>query len=220
MRWRLVLMFVLSGFIVPGLRAADLIEEWAPGLSDLEFYWGGSLEDGGTDSTMVLGYGAGAGFSLGLLISHAGSEADHAGAVAIWSSPKGSVDFWVLTTPSIEREIASSGISWEFGMEWSGKCAGANVVYFRPSRLFDDSGGHWHPLVGLMVPLSPIELHFELSSEEPEEGSWPLHLAVGPNFAVSGAVEIIPEISWINEGHDLKSHWEWSLGVIITMGRS
>jgi len=221
MRWHLVLMVLGFYLMTPDapLRAADLIEAWDPGLTDLELYCGGDSRNELGNIATILGYGAGGGFSLGLLFNHYNQDTDQAGFLAIWSSRDGNLDFWVLTAPAIEREIISSGISWEFGMEWSRDLNRAGTFYVRPSRLFDKGSGHWHPLVGIMYPLPPIELHIEISSEEPETGVWPVHIAVGPNFRLSRSIEIIPEISFIDEQLATGGRWEWSLGMIITLGQ-
>jgi len=222
MRRNPIRFFVLFMILGPAFTGdtADLIEPWAPGFSDIEFYAGGTRGEGLTAASLVLGYGAPHGFSLGLLGTHFPDDADEVGIVAIWTTDLGDtrdLDLWILTAPPIERELQGAGISWEFGFEWSVAMQSGAVWYLRPSLVRQSSDWYSHPLVGLMIPLEPVELHIEISSEEPEGGRWPVHLAVGPNVLLSDTVELIPEFSVIDDRVHSELVWEASIGVIVTL---
>ncbi len=201
------------------LNAADLIEPWDAGLSDFEIYFGGSRDDGLTDFSLLLGCGAGGGFSIGAFFNHYSGEADELGIVGIWTAQldRGfDLDLWALTAPRIERETISGGVHWEMGSELSWDASKKTILYARPSLLFSREGSRWHPLLGLMHEYGAVELHLELSSEEPLFGAWPMHLAIGPNVRFSKRLELIPELSIIVDRGSSSTSWAFSIGLILT----
>ncbi len=201
----------------PLLYTADLIEPWDPGFSDAEFYLATAEESGNTSWAAVAGFGAGKGFSLGVLLSHFNGGSTRIGGLAVWStsiSDSQDLDLWAVTEVFSDREADPERINLEVGAEWSFR-TGSAQLYIRPSFFFDGDGGHWHPLVGIMQPVGPVELHLELSSFEPQGGRWPIHLAIGPNFEVSNGVEILPEINLIHGGEPRQTTWVAVLGIVV-----
>jgi len=202
---------------VSGIEAADLIEPWGSGFSDIEFYAGGNLHGAFDDSAAVFGFGAPHGFSIGLLFNHYQEGVDEIGAVAIWTNPAANLDFWFSAATSLEKEEEPGDISWDLGMEWSRELLPGSIVYFRPSYIYDGSRGRVHPLLGVMRKISIVELHLEISSEDPEHGPWPLQLALGPNFSLSKSIEILPEFSWTWDRSRHERDLAFTLGFILTL---
>ncbi len=213
----LFLVMLLILLRAPLLFPADLIEPWDPGFSDAEFYLATAEDSGSISSAALAGFGLGKGFSLGLLLSHLSGGSTRIGGLAVWStslSDSQDLDFWAVTEVFSDREADPERIQLEVGAEWSFRLGSAQP-YFRPSFFFDGDGGHWHPLIGMMHPVGPVELHVELSSQEPLGGRWPIHLAIGPNFEVSHGVEILPEISVIHDRESSQTSWVAFLGVVV-----
>lgn len=177
--------------------AADVVEPWSEGLSNLEVFttFGGD----GPASTGAVGMGLPAGFSLGVTLAAAEGEALEAGMMLMWTRSLGrlgELDLWGEYLP-VGQEVELLGAQRALGVEWSGS-AGGTVPYIRLSMADDGEERHVHPLVGWMFPTpGNVELHVELSSEEPAGGSWPLHLAVGPNWSPGRGLEVLPEVSVI-----------------------
>ncbi len=207
-----VMVFLTPGF----LTAADLIEAWAPGLSDFEFYIQTGGEAGETVSSLALGYGAGHGFSLGLILNNEHGGPEQLGAVAFWSRDLAvdrQLDVWIYSeaTPAEDQESNE----WQLGIEWSW-VSGRMQPYLRPSVTRSEDGYHWQQLLGLMLPLDPVELHLELSAEIAASRAYDLRFAVGPNITLSEAVELLPEISWTRHPGSHETSWALSLGCILT----
>jgi hypothetical protein len=207
------------------VSAADLVEPWDQGFSDIELYASHGTDTPGIGMTMVLGFGLVEAFSIGATLSDGADGAARLGVVALYSRRLGGgvkLDLFGETgvQRSAEAELDSDG-DWLAGLEWS--LHRATVIPYLRTTMFDapDSGG-FHPLFGLMIPAgNRVELHLELSSESPEGGSWPLHVAIGPNARLGETVEILPEISMLQEREDGETHWQFSLGLVIDpRGRS
>ncbi|RMF86103.1 MAG: hypothetical protein D6739_03635, partial [Nitrospirae bacterium] len=118
------------------------------------------------------------------------------------------------------QEAEAGRMTWAAGGELSVELAGW-TPYLRLDRSVDGGRASLHPLAGAMVPLAGgrLELHLELSSEEPEGGPWPVHLAVGPNLHLSEAVELLPEVSVVREGATGESGWAVTVGVVVDPSR-
>lgn len=180
----------------PG-SAADLIEPWDPGFSDLELFVGhgrGGESIGGT----VLGFGLGHGLSLGLTLS-GGDVPGEAGLILAWSHELGRLGALDLLgfaqTETREAELDRLGRA--VGFEWSAPAGGVQP-YLRATLLWEEGERFVHPLLGLRVPAGRVDLHLELSSRQPApDEPWPVHLGVGPNFRLPGGSELLPELSLI-----------------------
>jgi len=130
-------------------RAADLIEPWAPGLTDAELDLWGELQ---------------------------------------------------MQTATMEAELGAADRA--VGFEWSAPSRWSRGVqtYVRFSAARSGGATHLHPLVGFRIATRTlVDLHVELSGEEPDSGPWPLHLAIGPNLPLNGWLEVVPEIAVIDD---------------------
>ncbi len=204
------------------LAAADLIEPWEPGLSDLELSQSWDDESGWGETAAVIGFGAGAGLSLGLAATRGDDRATRFGAVAVLTLPRApgdrhELDLWletgVVVSSSIDLEQRDTELT--FGGEWSYDTTAGSVPYARLS-LSHDGTTQWHALAGLMIPAGErLALHVELSSEEPDAGPWPLHLAVGPNLCLHDGIELVPELSLIREGGTGATRVVLMLGLVV-----
>jgi hypothetical protein len=64
--------------------------------------------------------------------------------------------------------------------------------------------------------VSWLDLHVELSGEEPETGPWPVHLAIGPNVALTDGIELVPEVAVIRDrGPESSTSMVFSVGVVV-----
>jgi hypothetical protein len=205
-------------------RAADVLEPWSEGLSNVELFttFGDGFEAG--ETTAAVGMGLPRGFSLGLTLASAEGEPTQAGFVVVWTRSLGALgelDLWGEYVP-VGQEVELMGADRSVGVEWSGS-ARRSVPYVRLSLSDDAEGRHFHPLVGWMLPVGDrLELHVELSSEEPASGAWPLHLAIGPNWSFGDALELLPELSAIYDPQGGDGHGETSffftLGIVLDPG--
>lgn len=183
----------------PPATAADVVEPWGEGLSNVELF--GTVGEGleRAESTAAVGLGLPGGFSVGLTLAAATGTPAEAGFVLVYSRSLGrlgELDLWGEVLP-VGQEVELLGARRALGMEWSGSTRGG-VPYARLTLTDDGEARHLHPLLGWMLPVGDrMELHLELSGEEPDAGSWPLHLAVGPNWRLSPAVELLPELSMV-----------------------
>ena len=202
MRFRATVLAVT--FLVPfgDARAADLVEPWAPGFSDLELH--ASFERGGSPRTStLLGFGLGGGLSAGFSLAGGGEPAD-LGIVLVWSRGLGrwgELDLFAEANAAT-REVELDELGTSYGFEWSPTARGARP-YLRLNVTDHDGAWRIHPLVGWNLPLRRCDLHLELSSEQPEPGEpWPIHLALGPNFGLGDGFELLPELSLVHDGSD------------------
>ncbi|MFZ5786813.1 MAG: hypothetical protein ACOY3Y_10260 [Acidobacteriota bacterium] len=199
--------------------AADLVQPWAPGLSELEVF---VTHENGQDEpqwSALVGGMLVPGLSVGVAFQYADGRTSRLGAVAIWTtefSSRTSVDVWGevgLDRTPVEAELGA--VSFAAGAEWSRDLGGA-IPYSRASYTVDDDVGSAHTLLGLKIPIgSLVELHIEASSREPEFGPWPLHLAVGPNIVLSPTLKLLPEVSWIHDRAASESTWVLTFGVCM-----
>lgn len=200
--------------------AADLVAPWDPGWSNLEVYL--AVEEGSaTTASGVVGYGAGRGVSLGVSFVEGEDDGDDVGLIAVLTRPLGravEADLWLEIGQRLrprEAELTSACVT--AGVELSRLGPGA-VPYLRLSAARDEGTTTVHPLLGVMLPLRErLELHLELSSEEPEDGPWPVHVAIGPNVLLGRSAKLVPELSWIRVG-DGGSVWGVSVGIVFDPG--
>jgi hypothetical protein len=211
-----VLVHVVAGCVAA--HAADLIEPWSPGFSDLELH--ATLDgDGGTSATSTLGFGAGGGFSVGLSLA-GGTHSTDVGLVLVWSRVLGrwgELDLFAAADAAT-GEVELDGLGTSYGLEWSARRRGARP-YLRLSASVHDEGRRLHPLVGWNLPLRRCDLHLELSSEQPTPGEpWPLHLAIGPNLGLTEGFELLPELSLVHDRARGGVDITLTLGVVTSPG--
>ncbi|HSM51237.1 MAG TPA: hypothetical protein VLA75_07550 [Thermoanaerobaculia bacterium] len=177
--------------------AADLVEPWEPGFSSLEIAFG--LARGGEAvGATVLGFGLGRGLSAGLTFS-GGDTPGEAGLVLAWSRDLGRLGELDLLgfAHAATSEAELDRLDHAVGFEWSAP-AGGLQPYVRTTLFWEEGERRVHPLLGLRLAAGRVDLHLELSSAEPAAGEpWPVHLAVGPNFAIAGGFELLPELSLV-----------------------
>lgn len=194
-------------FLFPGapVRAADLIEPWAPGLTDAEIFVGFGDSAADREVTGLVGFGIGRHLSFGL--SYASLEEDDGGGmVLVYTRPLGrwgELDLWgelQMQTATMEAELGAAERA--IGFEWSAPSRWSRGVqtYVRVSAARSEGSTHLHPLVGFRIATrTRLDLHVELSGEEPDDGPWPLHLAIGPNLPLNDWLEVVPEIAVIDD---------------------
>jgi len=218
----LVTVLALAVVSPPGVGAADLVEPWDPGFTDIELY-GTAAEGGSSQWVTVAGFGAGHGLSLGLSFVDEGSGSRSAGAIVMLTRRvrDSDLDIWLEAGWDVSaREVELGSVSWAGGGELSTD-RGAWVPYARMTCSVDGGTARVHPLLGGMMPFfgGRLELHVELSTEEPDAGAWPIHLAVGPNVHLSAAVELLPELSLVHDRARGENSWALTLGVIVDPSR-
>lgn len=214
--------FLCLSFIVAlPCHSADLVAAWDRGWSDLELYVSANSHEATTLST-VLGFGLASGLSIGLSFVEGEDDGDDIGLIAVVTRPIGrdlEIDAWIELGQRLrprEAELTSACLT--AGLELSRRLQYA-VHYLRLSGSRDDGVTSLHPLVGVMIPFERmVELHVELSSEQPEEGPWPLHVVVGPNVRLGHGAKLLPELSWIRFGKG-ESAWGASLGIVLDPSR-
>lgn len=189
---RTITAILIATLSAAPLAAADLVEPWARGLSNLEVaFAGASGGDLGTGSILV---GAGLTDRVSVGLSATGGSAEtRFGALLLYSQPLGrlgEVDAWC------ETPLDSSPASLGCGFEWS-RSRSLLVPYARLSFDWEAPSDSLTTLAGLMVPVSEaLGLHLELSLEAAETVRRPLRFAVGPNWQISPRLEVIPELAW------------------------
>ncbi len=198
---------------------ADLVDPWAPGLSNLELHVSHSEGDRQPTVSGVLGFGVGGWLSLGVLLVNGPDDGRGVGLVAVatrsWAGGH-ALDVWaevgqrlVPREAELGRACATAGAEWSLAREPA-------TPYLRVSVSRESAVTTMHPLVGARVRVaSRVELHLELSSEEPEGGPWPLHLAVGPNLLLGRTVKVVPEVSYVRDRNRGDGTWSFSLGVVV-----
>ena len=223
-RARAVCGLLIVAAFAPGsvAAAADIIEPWAPGFSDLEVAVTAGDQTGDGGVAAVAGFGLGGGVSLGVTMATSNGGSSRGGLVAILTGRLGGrsdLDVWAETgIRSAVREAEVGRVDWALGAAWSLRAGGGVQPYARISRA-DGGTVAWHPLAGVMVPLGRVELHLELSSESPETGPWPVHVAVGPNLKLAPAVELQTELSLIDGRAGAGTHWAVAVAIVIDPSR-
>jgi hypothetical protein len=213
-----VLVTVAVATAVCGVaRAADIIEPWDPGFSNLELFAVTGDQPGDSGFVSVVGFGIGRGYSLGATLESQGDGTRRSGLIAMASCPltsRSDLDLWLesgVQSPQADAELRT--LDWGLGAQWRLRLPSC-TPYLRASR---GGGGEvcWHFLAGVMIPVGEVELHLELSSEEPDGGPWPVHLAVGPNVCLASDVELQPELSLIRDRGTGYTHWSASVCVVL-----
>ncbi len=217
----LALLVGLAGY-AGRLGAADLIEPADSGFSevDVAVFAGDSAFDSG--GQLYAGFGLGQGLSVwvGGDILNGGPVRGGANVMVTRTLARGmDLDLWLdLGVHSATHEAEIGRTDWSLGSEWS-VVVGLATPYLRLDW-YGDGGDHTvHLLSGIVVPVGALEVHVELSSEEPDGGAWPVHLAVGPNVWVSRRVELQPELSILSDPGSGGTHWAVSLGLIVGICR-
>jgi hypothetical protein len=197
------------------LAAADLVEPWDRGLSNLELFT--QFEEGlGPQTSTTIGFGLPASLSIGLSLA-SGATPDTVGLTLYWSRDLGRAGAFDLIfqtdTETGESELGAAARL--IGVEWS--TPGSGGPYLRWMTVSEDGRTRHHPLVGFVVPFDRVELHLELSSEEPEPGgSWPIHLAVGPNLRITDDLELLPELSVLYDRRSGEISTAFSIGFVTS----
>lgn len=199
------------------IGAADLIEPWAPGWSDLELFT--TWEEGGRpNGSTTLGIGLDGGFSVGFSLAGGADPAD-VGLILVWSRDlgrRGELDLFAEANAAT-HEVELDGLGRSYGCEWSAPPTRPHRPYLRLTATRHDDGYRWHPLLGWNLPAGRLDLHLELSSEQPEPGGrWPLHLAIGPNLALTDEIELLPELSLLYDRATGELEPALTLGVVTT----
>jgi hypothetical protein len=199
--------------------AADLIEPWDPGLSNLELYLLQSGPEGETAVAGLLGGGVGKGVSLGVALQRATGQRSRAVLLGYLTRPLGKnaeVDlFGELGGQEVagpEGEIRRA--DWMLGSEWS-LPVGRTVPYTRWS-LVHQGARFVYGLVGVMLPIGEaLELHLELDGVVSGGSRGPERIAVGPNLILSPTVELLPEISVLRDRESGEEGWAVTLGLVV-----
>jgi hypothetical protein len=191
--------------------AADLIEPFDPGFTDLELYWAGDLAADERGASGLIGFGLGHGLSLGVGMSGAAGDVGTTSVSLVYSRSLGrggELDAWFA------RGISGDGAGdLEAGVEWSRDFAGT-VPYARLAWRREDAAGAAFVL-GLALDRRRVDLHFELAAERDPEGAWPLRLAVGPNVRFGAGAEAIPELALVRDPATGDLVAEVSLGIVL-----
>ena len=204
--------------------AGDLIEPWERGFSNIEFFASHQSEDQGINVNTVVGFGVPGSISLGAAAGRDAEGTTRLGFIGFWTHDFGGGHILDIfgeagISQSSDGELSNEN-DWLAGFEWS-LSRTAVTPYIRTTFFDPEESGGVHPLIGLMVPAGErVEIHWEVSSEAPESGSWPLHLAFGPNVTLSKKVELIPEISMVHHFDNDQTDWQISIGVIIDPRRN
>jgi len=211
-------VFLAALLLLPmGASAADIFEPWDRGFSDAELFAG--VGEGGVAAGQALaGFGLGRRISLGVSVSSDEGESSCFGVFLGVTRDVGrnmDISFWLqsaLGVGTLDVELIHA--------DWT---AGCQLVHWRegivPYGVLSVAGEEGenlrlHPLAGVMLPRGRLEVHVELSSDQPRHGAWPVHVAVGPNVHVKPWLEVLPEISFVRESGG-EVHWVATLGVIV-----
>jgi len=214
-----VLAGALAALSGAAALAADLVEPWAPGLTNLELH--AARADGARRGEVagVVGFGVGGAVSLGLLFAEGADDGNHVGAVAVVTRALAgghAVDGWIEVGRNLtarDAELGSTSVT--VGGEWSVTRRRA-TPYLRFSAAREAGDTAAHPLAGVRLALGArVQLHLELSSHEPARGAWPVHVAVGPNVLLGEAAKLVPELSWVRDRAAGRDEWAISLGVVL-----
>jgi len=207
---------ILCAIAPPPCQAADLIEPWASGVSDLEGYVGGTTLGIVDSGSFVVGGGA-HGLSVGVSLEADDDAPTRLGVfiARTWEAARlGSLDLWAasgLPVSPREGEIGRADLT--TGFEWS-RPVGSVVPYARPSLSIDGGRRTWHPLLGLLVPMGRrLGVHVEVSGVRPAASRWPSHVAVSPNWLLADGIELIPEVAVTQESGT--TELAFSFGVVI-----
>ncbi len=188
------------------------------GFSEVSVFWFGGDERFDAGAQLAAGFGLPGGFSFWAGADHVNGGTTGGGFNIMWTGGLAEgveVDLWVEVGIRSTRPEAELGqADWTMASEWSYR-AGGVTPYFRAGR--SDDGGHdWiHLLAGLAISLGCVDLHVEISSEEPPGGPWPLHVAVGPNLCMGDWLEVQPELSVVRDRSSGEHHWSASLGFVV-----
>lgn len=206
-----------SALAAPGW-GADLVQPWPLGFSNVEFYL---LTERGRRPTIsaLLGGGMTERLSVGLAAARREDEQRLAAVALLSLPPRGAaeVDLWLEVGGSfLPREAEEGSACLTAGGEASWATATGLTPYLRLTASQDGNRRTVHPLAGVMVPLGTlVRLHLEVSSEKEGGQSWPLHLAVGPNFPLGEGIMLLTELSHIRPGGGGRPAWAGMVGVIL-----
>jgi hypothetical protein len=197
-----------------GASAADLLEPFDPGFSDLELHWSGDLGADDHGAVGVLGFGLGGGVSLALQMEGAAGEVGSSAVSLVFSRSlgrAGELDAWLGR--GLGGELAGA---LELGLEWSRDFGGA-VPYARIGWHRGGDGGVV-ALLGVALDRERTDYHLELAVAPPEADGRPLRLAFGPNVALGEGAELIPELALVRDPSTGDFATELSLGVVLCPG--
>ncbi len=220
---RRIVPLVLAVAVALPAGAADLVEPWDPGFTDLEL-WVSVGEGAEVESTLVAGFGLGNGLSVGASLSGDADGARRLGGICMLTLEGGrgtALDLWAEGgVRALWREAELGSADWSLGTELS-RDLGRWIPYLRLTRWLEGGDASLHPLAGAVFPYlnHRLELHLEISSEEPESGPWPFHLAIGPNFHVNECVEVLPELSLIRDRGAGETHVVFTVGLVLDPSR-
>lgn len=211
---RIVTAAVLAFTATRSTFAADLLEPFDPGFSDLELHWCADLGADDHGAVGVLGFGLGHGLSLALEVEGGVGERGSSSVSFVYSRSlgrRGELDAWLA------RGLDGEGSSdLELGFEWS-RAFGATVPYLRIGW-HPDAEGAAEALVGVAFTREKTDLHFELALGRPEGGDRPLRLAFGPNFPLGAGAELLPELALVRDEATGKLSAELALGIVLVPG--
>lgn len=219
MRDRVALaLFAVIILLTPSFAcAADLVQPWAKGLSNLELYL--SAEQGQRrEVSLLLGGGLTPALSLGVF-AVAGEAQRTVGALALYSfslRPGIEMDVWLevggafLPREAEQREAClTGGVEASWSQPWG-------IPYARLTASREGREQTVHPLLGVQVPAGDRwRLHWELSSEKVSGQPWPLHLAFGPNLVLGESAMLLTEVAYVRPGGGGAGVWSALVGVIV-----
>jgi hypothetical protein len=206
---------VLAAAALPA-AAADLIEPWERGFTDLEVLVSDLGGDGRTTAALA-GWGLTDHISLGAAASVAGGSVERAGLVGLFTFPlAGGLETDLCVEAGVSRAEEGAGrADWLLANEWS-RPVGRVVPYARLSAFGDGETDGTGRLAGLMIPVGGhLELHLEAFSAVVGDGSRPQALVLGPNFTLTPEIEVLPEIAYVRDDATGESHWQVSVGLVM-----
>lgn len=221
MRWSLNFISVLALLLIPGglAEAADLIEPWEPGVSNLEFFLLRTGPGQETAATALLGGGLGGGVSLGAALqtqTDSRARAMLTGFVTRSLGRGAELDLFA----ELGRQTVSGPegperrVDWMLGSEWS--LPVGRVVPYTRWALASRQARTVHALAGVLLPLrGDLELHVELEAVVSGAARGPERLSVGPNLRLSPTVELLPEVSVLQDPGAGERHWAVMIGLVM-----
>jgi hypothetical protein len=219
-RLSLIAGALLAGPAVGPAAAADLIEPWESGFSNLELHYAVTARSRSRTVTSLAGFGVADGVSLGTWICQVDAEESHLGFVGILTRPlsrRMEIDLWgqISVVDTLHPDARGRETGWDAGAEWS--LALQQVVpYARFSHASSMEGGRWRGLAGFMLTAGPrLELHLEGAAEEPRAGARLTSVALGPNLRIHPRVELLPEIAYVDDRAAGETTWVATIGVVI-----
>jgi hypothetical protein len=200
--------------------AADLIEPWDKGWSDLEFFVSASQASRANSYASLAGFGIANGVSVGTFVTGEEGAATCTGLVGIFTRPlsrRMEFDLWaeIGYQDQVSPDEGDYTLDGAAGTEWSLDLTSA-VPYVRLAQAISEDESELTGLAGLMLPMGAmLELHLEMQTELRQGGDRSLRIGVGPNLRLRPYLELLPEISYISDRGEGENAWIATIGIII-----